>query len=108
MTAFLAHRHVRHPGVLDQDLMQMVLVGERPDRCQVPQEHLRAVTIRPTMADVVDHRPADLPQQRQLHAVTGLGLRHEQPLPGQSKSANSSRLMSTPRSPSLVISRIIA
>jgi hypothetical protein len=23
---------VRHPGVLDQDLMQMILVGERPDR----------------------------------------------------------------------------
>ena len=80
MTAFLAHRHVSHPGVLDQDLMQMVLVGERPDRGQVPQEHLRAVTVRPAMADVVDHRPADLFQQRQLHPVTGLGLRHEQPV----------------------------
>ena len=47
MTAFLAHRHVRYPGVPDQDLMQMVLVGERPDRRQVPQEHLRAAAGRP-------------------------------------------------------------
>jgi hypothetical protein len=80
VTAFLAHRDVRHPGVLDQDLMQMVLVGERPDRGQVPQEHLRAVAGRPAMADVVDHRPADPFQQRQLHPVTGLGLRHGQPV----------------------------
>src|SRR5437870_4038949 len=80
MTAFLAHRHVRYPGVLDQDLMQMVLIGERPDRRQVPHEHLRAVAGRPAMADVVDHRPADLFQQRQLHPVTGLGLRHQQPV----------------------------
>ena len=86
MTAFLAHRHVRYPGVLDQDLMQMVLVGERPDRGQVPQEHLRAVTVRPAMADVVDHRPADLFQQRELHPVTGLGLRHEQPVARASRS----------------------
>ena len=82
MTAFLAHPHVRHPGVLDQDLMQVVLAGERPDRGQVPHEHLRAAAGRPAMADVVDHRPADLFQQRQLHPVTGLGLRHQQPVPG--------------------------
>jgi hypothetical protein len=77
MTAFLAHPHVRHPGVLDQDLMQMILVGERADRRRVPHEHLRAVAVRPAVADVVDHRPADLLQQRQLHRVPGLGLRYE-------------------------------
>ena len=82
MTAFLAHRDVRNPGVLDQDSMQMLLVGERPDRGQVPQEHLGAVTVRPAMADVVDHRPPDLFQQRELHPVTGLGLHHEQPVAG--------------------------
>ena len=42
MAALLADPHVSHPGVLDQDLMQMVLVGERPDRgrrntCGQPQ-----------------------------------------------------------------------
>jgi transposase len=29
VTAFAAHSHVRHPGVLDQDLMQMVLVRKQ-------------------------------------------------------------------------------
>ena len=80
VAAFLAHRNVRHPGVLDQDLMQMILVGERADRGGVPHEHLRAVAVRPAMADVVDHRPADIFQQRQLHPVTGLGLHHGQPV----------------------------
>ncbi len=80
VTAFLTHRNVRRPGVLDQDLMQMVLLGERSDRGVVPQEHLRAVADRPTMTDVVDHRPADLFDQRQLHPVPGLGLRHAQPV----------------------------
>jgi hypothetical protein len=58
----------------------MVLVGERADRGVVAQEHLRAVADRPAMADVVDHRPADLFQQRQLHPVRGLGLYHAQPV----------------------------
>ncbi len=80
VAAFVADRDVSHPGVLDQDLMQMVLVGERADRGEVAQEHLRAVTNRSAMANVVDHCPADLFQQRQLHPVPGLGLYHEQPV----------------------------
>jgi hypothetical protein len=80
VAALLADRDVSHPGVFDQDLMQMVLVGERADRSEVPQEHLRTVADRPTMADVVDHRPANIFQQRQLHPVAGLGLHHAQPV----------------------------
>ena len=53
MAALLADSHVSHRGVLDQDLMQVVLVGEQPDRGQVAQEHLRAVEARPGTADVV-------------------------------------------------------
>jgi len=64
VAAFLADRDVSHPGVLDHDLMQVVLVGERADRGEVPDEYLRAVADRPTMADVVDHRPSDLFEQR--------------------------------------------
>ena len=82
VAALLAHRHVRDPGVLDQDLMQMVLVGERADRGGVPQEHLRAVAGGPAVADVVDDRPADVLQQRQLHPLAGLGLHHRQPVAG--------------------------
>jgi hypothetical protein len=37
----------------------MLLVGERPDRGQVPQEHLGAVTVRPAMADLVSCLLAD-------------------------------------------------
>ncbi len=60
----------------------MILVGERPERGQVPGEHLRAVAVRAAMPDVVDHRPADLLQQRQLRRVTGLGLPDQQPVAG--------------------------
>jgi hypothetical protein len=35
----IAQRHVRRPGVPDQRLVQVVLVGERADRDGVPQEH---------------------------------------------------------------------
>ena len=65
MTALLAEAHVRGTGVLDQDLMQMVLVRERADRGGMPQEHLRAIARRPAVADVVDDRPADVLEQRQ-------------------------------------------
>jgi len=60
VAAFLADRDTGHPSVLEKNLMQMVLVGERPDRGGVPEEHLSAVAGRPTGADVVDDRPADL------------------------------------------------
>ncbi len=80
MAALLAHRHVRHPGVLDQDLVQVVLVGERADRGGVPHEHLRGVAGRPTVPDVVDHRPADVLEQRQLDPLAGLGLHHAEPV----------------------------
>ncbi len=58
----------------------MALVGERSYRGVVPEEHLRAVADRSTTANVVDHRPADFFQQRQLHPVAGLGLHHTQPV----------------------------
>jgi len=32
VAALLAHQDVSRPGVLDQDLVQVVLVGERADR----------------------------------------------------------------------------
>ena len=108
MAAFLAHRNVCYAGMFDQNLMQMILVGERADRGGVPHEHLRAVAVRPAMADVVDHRPADLFQQRQLHPVTGLGLRHEQPVARPVEVGELQPLDVQPRSPSLVISRMIA
>ncbi|HET8641725.1 MAG TPA: hypothetical protein VFM37_07295, partial [Pseudonocardiaceae bacterium] len=74
MAALFADTHVRHPGVLDQDLMQVVVLGERADRGGVAEEHLRAVAGWSAVADVVDHRPADVLQQRQLHPATRLGL----------------------------------
>jgi hypothetical protein len=46
VAALLAHQDVSRPGVLDQDLVQVVLVGERADRGGMPQEHLRAVAGR--------------------------------------------------------------
>jgi hypothetical protein len=82
MTAFLAHRDMSGPGVLDQDLMQMILIGERACRGGVPQEHLRAVASRTAGANVVDDRPADIFEQRQLNAVAGLGLHHRQAIAG--------------------------
>jgi hypothetical protein len=42
VAALLAQRHMRGAGVLDQDLMQMVLLGERADRSGMPQKHLQA------------------------------------------------------------------
>ena len=49
VAAFLADRDMSRPGVLDQNLMQMVLVGERADRGGVAEEHLRAVADRTAM-----------------------------------------------------------
>ena len=60
VTAVLPDRHVRRPGVLDQDLMQMIPIGERTDRGGVPDEHLRAITGWTPDADVVDDRPPDV------------------------------------------------
>ena len=77
---FLTHRDVGGPGVLDQDLVQMILVGKRAYRRGMPDEHLRAVAGRAAGANVVDHRPADVFEQRQLHPVAGLGLHHRQPV----------------------------
>ena len=82
MAAFLTHRDVRGPGVLGQDLMQVILVGERADRGGVPEEHLRAVASWAAVPDVVDDRPADVLEQRQLDPVAGLGLHHRQPITG--------------------------
>ena len=36
MTTLLAQRDMCCPGVLDQDLMQVILIGERADRGGVP------------------------------------------------------------------------
>jgi len=82
MAAILTQPDTGHPGVLDQDLMQMILVGERPDRGGVPDEHLWAVGLWTAAADVVDERPADILEQRQLHPMPGLGLHHRQPVIG--------------------------
>ena len=60
----------------------MILVGERAYRGGVPDEHLRAVASRTAGANVVDDRPADVFEQRQLHPVAGLGLHHRQPVAG--------------------------
>ena len=60
----------------------MVLVGERADRGGMPQEHLRALACRPAVPDVVDDRPADVLEQRQLHPPAGLGLHHREPVAG--------------------------
>ncbi len=49
MTARLTQRNMRCPGVLDQDLVQMVLVGERADRGGMPQEQFRALAYRPSV-----------------------------------------------------------
>ena len=60
MAAFLAHRNVCCAGMFDQNLMQMILVGERADRGHVPHEHLRAVAVRPvsyTHLDVYKRQP---------------------------------------------------
>ena len=62
MTTLLSQRHVRGAGVLDQDLVQMVLVGERADRGGMPPKHLRAVAVWATVANVVDDCPADILQ----------------------------------------------
>ena len=78
VAALLAHRDMRDPGMLDQDLMQMILLGERADRRSVPHEHLRALACRAAVLDVVDDRPADILEQRQLHPVAGLGLHYRQ------------------------------
>ena len=45
VAAFLTHRHVGGPGVLDHDLVQMILVGERADRGGVPDEYQRPGTM---------------------------------------------------------------
>src|SRR6266568_6572808 len=82
VAALLANRHMRRPGVLDQDLVQMILVGERAYRGGVPDEYLRAVASRTAGANVVDDRPADVFEQWQLHPVAGLGLHHRQPVAG--------------------------
>jgi hypothetical protein len=82
VAAFLTQRHVSGPGVLDQDLVQVILVGERAYRGGVPQEHLRALASWTTVPNVVDDRPADVLEQRQLHPVAGLGLHHRQPVAG--------------------------
>jgi hypothetical protein len=108
VAAFLAHRDVSRPGVLDQGLVQVVLLGERAHRGGVPQEHLRVVAGRPAGADVVDDRPADVFQQRNCTLRPVLAWAMDSRLPGQSKSVNSSRLMSMPRSPSLATSKMIA
>ncbi len=79
VAALLAHRDVSCPRVPDQDLVQVVLIGERPGRGRVPQEHLRAAAGRPPGADVADDRPADVLQQRQVHLAAGLGLGDGQP-----------------------------
>lgn len=60
VAACLADRDVSHPGVLDQNLVQMILVGERTDRGGVAHKHLGAVARRPAIADVIDHRPTDV------------------------------------------------
>src|SRR5918995_68311 len=82
MTARLTQRNMRCPGVLDQDLVQMVLVGERADRGGMPQEQFRALAYRPSVPDVVDDRPADVLEQRQLYLPACLGLHHRDPVAG--------------------------
>ena len=74
VAAFLANRDMGYPGVLDQYLVQMILVGERAYRGGVADEHLPAVTDRPATPNVVDDRPADVFQQRQPHPAAGLRL----------------------------------
>src|SRR6266516_7175829 len=82
MTAFLAQRDMWGSGVLDQGLLQMFLDGGRAYRGGVAEEYLRAVTPRTAVPDVVDDRPADILEQRQLHPVAGLGLHHRQAIAG--------------------------
>jgi hypothetical protein len=66
VAALLAHRDVGGPGVLGQDLVEVILVGERADRGGVPDEHLWTIACRAAVLDVVDERPANILQQRQL------------------------------------------
>ena len=109
MTLFLPERHMRHPGVFDQDLIQMILIGKRPYRGCVPHEHLRAFRGGAAGANVLDHRPADTSLSsgsvtlRPVFACTTDRL-----FPGQSRSLNSSLFTSMPRSPRRVISKMIA
>ena len=68
-----------------------------------------AVADRAAVPDVVDDRPADVLQQRQPHPVAGLGLhRSTAGCPASRNRRTRSRLMSMPRSPSRVISKMIA
>ena len=78
VAALLADRDMSCSGVLDQNLVQMVLVGERADRGGVAEEHLWAVADRTARPDIVDDRPADVLQQRQPHPVAGLRLAERQ------------------------------
>ena len=77
-TTLLTQPHARGAGVLDQDLVQMVLVGERADRRGMPQKHLRAIAAWAAVADVVDDRPADVLEQRQHDPPAGLRLHHRE------------------------------
>lgn len=58
MAAFFTQPNMRHPGMLGQNLMKVILVGERAYRVGAPEKHLRAVALWPTVPDVVDDRPA--------------------------------------------------
>ncbi len=82
MTAFPAHQDMSGPGVFDQDLMQMILAGERACRGGAPEEYPRAVTSWAAAPDAADDRPAGILEQRQLHPVAGLGLHHRQAIAG--------------------------
>jgi hypothetical protein len=64
VAAFVADRDVGCTGVLDQDLVQMVLVGERADRGGVADEHLPGVTDRPAAPNVVDDCPVSINRPR--------------------------------------------
>lgn len=54
------------------------LRGRRQHAKTDKTDSLRAVTWRAAVPNVVDDRPADILQQRQLHPAAGLGLHHRQ------------------------------
>jgi hypothetical protein len=82
VAALLAEWHAGGPGVLDQDLIQVILIGERADRGGVPDEHLRAVVCRTAVPQVVDDRPADILEQVEVGKLQSFDIDAAQPEPG--------------------------